>query len=85
MSAKIRPALTFACAAVGLMTAYIDKWFFLALAVGICGAVLGTGTLKSSAGISEKGMAAAGTLGCILAVCVGAGSILGYFAAYFAA
>lgn len=85
MTPKLKAAPAFACGIIGILTAYMDKWFFLALAVAAVGAVLGVKALKGEASVSDKGMAVAGALASAFALCIALGSIMGYFAAYLAA
>ena len=80
MEPKTKAAAAFISGIVGLLAVYIDLWFFAALLVGICGVVNGVSALKSDAGTSEKGIAAAGTLASALALCVAVGSLLGFIA-----
>ncbi len=84
MPNKMKAAAAFVCGMLGILTAYIDAWFWFALAVGIVGIIFGVIVLKSDEPSFGKGMAVAGTVGCAFSVCVGIGSILGYIAAYYA-
>lgn len=84
MKTKTKAAAAFVCGLFALLTANIDWVFVLSCALGMAGAILARSAMKADdVSPSGRGMAVAGTLTSLFAVCIAFGAILGYTVAYF--